>query len=172
MQGGSVDRSHAHRDIDAAPVAAVTCPEAAANARRVLDRLAPQVGAVLINTNRNREAYAALGQRVVPDALTGYPGPLAGMAAGWVQDVHFGGEVLGLSALAKLLDQELVDLRHRPRPPFGELRHLVVDWHDDEIIGGLGATIGGVLPALGEPTVSLSAAASPTPRTCFAPPLR
>ena len=30
-------------------------------------------------------------------------GMLAGMAAGWVQDVHFGGEVLGLSALSKLL---------------------------------------------------------------------
>jgi rod shape-determining protein MreD len=30
-------------------------------------------------------------------------GMLAGMAAGWVQDIFFGGEVLGLSALAKLL---------------------------------------------------------------------
>lgn len=30
-------------------------------------------------------------------------GMLAGVAAGWVQDVHFGGEVAGLSALSKLL---------------------------------------------------------------------
>lgn len=30
-------------------------------------------------------------------------GMLAGMGAGWVQDVHFGGEVVGLSALSKLL---------------------------------------------------------------------
>jgi rod shape-determining protein MreD len=30
-------------------------------------------------------------------------GTLAGVAAGWVQDIHFGGTVLGLSALAKLL---------------------------------------------------------------------
>ena len=29
-------------------------------------------------------------------------GTLAGVAAGWVQDVHFGGTVLGLSALSKL----------------------------------------------------------------------
>ncbi len=28
---------------------------------------------------------------------------LAGAAAGWVQDVHFGGPCLGLSALAKLV---------------------------------------------------------------------
>jgi rod shape-determining protein MreD len=30
-------------------------------------------------------------------------GMLAGAAAGWVQDVHFGGRVLGLSALSKVL---------------------------------------------------------------------
>lgn len=30
-------------------------------------------------------------------------GMLAGMAAGWVQDVHFGGTVVGLSGLTKLL---------------------------------------------------------------------
>lgn len=42
---------------------------------------------------------------VVYCALTGGEthGMLAGMAAGWVQDVHFGGEVLGLSALSKLI---------------------------------------------------------------------
>ena len=41
---------------------------------------------------------------VVYCALTGGEshGMLAGMAAGWVQDVHFGGEILGLSALSKL----------------------------------------------------------------------
>jgi rod shape-determining protein MreD len=30
-------------------------------------------------------------------------GMLAGAAAGWVQDIHFGGSVLGLSALTKIL---------------------------------------------------------------------
>ena len=42
---------------------------------------------------------------VVYCALTGNEthGLLAGAAAGWVQDVLFGGRVLGLSALAKLL---------------------------------------------------------------------
>src|SRR5258708_27965934 len=30
-------------------------------------------------------------------------GMLAGMAAGWVEDVHFGGTVLGFSALTKIL---------------------------------------------------------------------
>jgi molybdopterin-guanine dinucleotide biosynthesis protein A len=44
----------------------------------VIAALRPQVGELLINANRNRVEYAALGCRVVPDDLAGYPGPLAG----------------------------------------------------------------------------------------------
>ena len=49
---------------------------------RVLRVLAPQVGQVFINANRNRADYEALGCPVIPDAAGGYPGPLAGMSAG------------------------------------------------------------------------------------------
>ncbi len=51
-------------------------------------RLAPQVGAVAINANRNLAQYAALGWPVVADlpgltaAGDAFPGPLAGFAAG------------------------------------------------------------------------------------------
>jgi molybdopterin-guanine dinucleotide biosynthesis protein A len=45
-------------------------------------RLAPQVGEVLINANRNHEAYAALGDAVVADTMAGYLGPLAGLLTG------------------------------------------------------------------------------------------
>jgi molybdopterin-guanine dinucleotide biosynthesis protein A len=48
----------------------------------VLERLAPQVAEILINANRNLEAYARLGHRVVPDAIGGFAGPLAGLQAG------------------------------------------------------------------------------------------
>jgi len=48
----------------------------------VIERLAPQVGALLINANRNAERYAAFGHPVVPDAIEGYAGPLAGLHAG------------------------------------------------------------------------------------------
>jgi len=48
----------------------------------VIDRLAPQVGALLINANRNADRYAAFGHPVVPDAIEGYAGPLAGLHAG------------------------------------------------------------------------------------------
>jgi len=48
----------------------------------VIERLAPQVGEILINANRNVEAYAAFGYRVVPDSITGFAGPLAGFERG------------------------------------------------------------------------------------------
>lgn len=52
------------------------------------ERLAPQVGMVAINANRNMAAYTALGWPVVADlpgltaADDAFPGPLAGFAAG------------------------------------------------------------------------------------------
>ena len=50
--------------------------------RHALNRLAPQVGAVMINANRNLEVYAALSVPVWPDEIADFPGPLAGMLAG------------------------------------------------------------------------------------------
>src|SRR5689334_2537140 len=48
----------------------------------VLARLTPQVNEILINANQNLEAYAKFGHRVVPDAIGGFAGPLAGLHAG------------------------------------------------------------------------------------------
>ena len=48
----------------------------------VIERLAPQVDEILINANQNLEAYAKFGHRVVPDAIGGFAGPLAGLHAG------------------------------------------------------------------------------------------
>ena len=47
-----------------------------------LERLAPQVDEILINANQNMDAYARFGQRVVPDEVGGFAGPLAGLHAG------------------------------------------------------------------------------------------
>jgi len=43
-----------------------------------LMRLAPQVGEVMINANRNLSAYESFGVPVWPDSLADYAGPLAG----------------------------------------------------------------------------------------------
>ena len=50
----------------------------------VIERLAPQVGALVINANQNVERYRAFGHRVVPDAVGGFAGPLAGLHAGLI----------------------------------------------------------------------------------------
>src|SRR5689334_20994013 len=47
----------------------------------VLARLEPQVSEILINANQNLETYARFGHRVVPDAIGGFAGPLAGLHA-------------------------------------------------------------------------------------------
>lgn len=47
----------------------------------VLARLAPQVGRVMINANRNADVYARFGLPVLADRLPGFVGPLAGLDA-------------------------------------------------------------------------------------------
>jgi molybdopterin-guanine dinucleotide biosynthesis protein A len=48
----------------------------------VIERLAPQVDAILVNANRNVEDYARFGHRVVADEIAGFAGPLAGFERG------------------------------------------------------------------------------------------
>ena len=54
-------------------------------AQHALQRLAPQVGPLLINANRHADVYAAMGVPVCADALPDYAGPLAGFMAGLVK---------------------------------------------------------------------------------------
>ena len=61
----------------------------------IVERLRPQVDVLLVNANRNAEAYAGItGCRVIPDRVGDFAGPLAGMASaleaargGWVLTV-------------------------------------------------------------------------------------
>ena len=48
----------------------------------VIERLAPQVDEILVNANRNPEAYARFGHRVIADEIPGFAGPLAGFERG------------------------------------------------------------------------------------------
>ena len=48
----------------------------------VVERLAPQVGELLINANRNPDSYARFGHRVIADEIEGFAGPLAGFERG------------------------------------------------------------------------------------------
>ena len=51
-------------------------------AAHAIARLLPQVGALIVNANQNRERYEALGYPVVADDVGGFAGPLAGLHAG------------------------------------------------------------------------------------------
>jgi molybdopterin-guanine dinucleotide biosynthesis protein A len=48
----------------------------------VIERLAPQVGAIVINANQHRHEYARYGYPVIADQVGGFAGPLAGLHAG------------------------------------------------------------------------------------------
>ncbi len=51
-------------------------------ALHAMQRLSPQVGAVMISANRHLDTYASFGVPVWPDAMADHPGPLAGFLAG------------------------------------------------------------------------------------------
>ncbi len=48
----------------------------------VIERLRPQVGAMVINANGDAQRFAAFGLDVVADTIDGFVGPLAGVLAG------------------------------------------------------------------------------------------
>jgi molybdopterin-guanine dinucleotide biosynthesis protein A len=54
----------------------------------VIERLAPQVDEILINANQNTAAYAGFGYRVIPDEISGFAGPLAGLQRGLAEAAH------------------------------------------------------------------------------------
>jgi molybdopterin-guanine dinucleotide biosynthesis protein A len=51
-------------------------------ARHALERLKPQVAALMLNANRNLPTYQAMGVPAWPDEMPDFAGPLAGMLAG------------------------------------------------------------------------------------------
>lgn len=51
-------------------------------ALHVLERLAPQVGTLMINANQNLNRYEEFGLPVWPDEFAGFAGPLAGLQTG------------------------------------------------------------------------------------------
>lgn len=54
----------------------------------VIDRFRHQTDELLINANRHQEEYAGFGYCVIPDAMTGFAGPLAGLQTGLMAASH------------------------------------------------------------------------------------
>jgi molybdenum cofactor guanylyltransferase len=72
----------------------------------VIERLAPQVGEILVNANRNPEAYAQFGHRVIADEIAGFAGPLAGFERGLAHAA--GGLVATVPCDSPFLPRDLV----------------------------------------------------------------
>lgn len=78
----------------------------------VIRRLAPQVATVAINANGDPKRFAPFERPVVPDSVTGFAGPLAGVLAGmrWTQtyqpDAHY---IATVSADAPFFPLDLVE---------------------------------------------------------------
>ncbi|MSQ54930.1 MAG: molybdenum cofactor guanylyltransferase [Betaproteobacteria bacterium] len=117
----------------------------------VLARFAPQVDEVIINANRNAAAYAAFGPRVVPDAVGGFAGPLAGLHAGmsacttdFVATVPCDSPFLPadlVERLRKTLDEDGADLAvaktgDQPHPVFVLARRSLLDHLSRFLEGG------------------------------------
>jgi molybdopterin-guanine dinucleotide biosynthesis protein A len=75
-------------------------------AAHVIERLAPQVDELLINANRNADAYERFGHRVIADEIEGFAGPLAGFERGLA---HAGGAlVMTVPCDSPFLPEDLV----------------------------------------------------------------
>ncbi len=76
----------------------------------VVAALAPQVGGLVINANRNQETYGRLGYPVIADQLDDFQGPLAGFASAmaaastpWILTVPCDGPFLAPDLAARLV---------------------------------------------------------------------
>ncbi len=91
--------------------------------------LAPQVGALAISANRNRERYAVYGFPVVADATGDYAGPLAGMLAA-MQAAH-----------TEFVLTVPCDCPAPPRDLAGRLYAAVIERHADAGVAHDGARV-------------------------------
>ena len=117
----------------------------------VYERLAPQVGGIIINANQNHEEYKTFGVRVVSDAIGGYAGPLAGLHAGlsvskrpFLASVPCDSPFLPLDLIERLyqrIDETGAELAvaktgEQPHPVFSLMRRGVLDHLTDFLKDG------------------------------------
>lgn len=89
--------------------------------RRVIDRLAPQVGAIALNANGDAGRFSACRYPVIADSVAGFAGPLAGVLA-------------GLDWAATLGAEEIVTVAaDTPFFPRDLVKHLLVAAHENGV---------------------------------------
>ncbi|RAU22338.1 bifunctional molybdenum cofactor guanylyltransferase MobA/molybdopterin-guanine dinucleotide biosynthesis adaptor protein MobB [Paramagnetospirillum kuznetsovii] len=82
---------------------------------RVIERLSPQVGPMILNANGDPDRFAEFTLPVVPDVVDGYAGPLVGVLTGleWLKDHTMGVEwMVSTAADTPLFPLDLVERLH------------------------------------------------------------
>lgn len=86
----------------------------------VIERIGPQVGHLIINTNSDPARFSRFGLPVVPDSIGGFAGPLAGVLAG-MQWAHAHApearRIVTASTDAPLIPRDLVECLLAALPP-------------------------------------------------------
>ena len=87
----------------------------------ILDRLRPQVSAVVLNANGDPGRFAAYAVPVVPDGVPGNPGPLAGILAAldWAAAQNAAQWVVTVPGDAPFIPPDLVERLHQARAGAG-----------------------------------------------------
>lgn len=83
---------------------------------RVIERLSPQVGPMILNANGDPNRFAQFTLPVVPDVVEGYAGPLVGVLTGleWLAEHTMGVEwMVSVAADTPLFPLDLVERLHR-----------------------------------------------------------
>ena len=73
----------------------------------VIDAIKPQVGAIILNANRNQQQYSLYGYPVISDMLEDYQGPLAGFFS--AMEKATSSHIVTLPCDGPLLPNDLVD---------------------------------------------------------------
>ena len=89
---------------------------------RVLERLAPQCAAIILNANGDPARFADAALPVVPDSVPDFAGPLAGILAGldWLAAQNNGIEwLVSVPSDCPFLPDDLVERLHQARRKLG-----------------------------------------------------
>ncbi len=94
----------------------------------ILERIKPQVDAIIINANRNLKAYENYGNPVINDLLTGYQGPLAGFISAMA--IAKTSHILTLPCDGPMLPLDLVDRMLKTHETLAKSDKTIIVAHD------------------------------------------
>lgn len=112
----------------------------------VIERLAPQVGAMVINANGDPARFVSFGLDVVPDTVGGFAGPLAGVLAGMRWSASAAPEAQWIVTVSTDAPFLPLDLTHRLRSAISDAPRTIA----------LAASGGNVHPVIGLWPVALA----------------